>query len=69
MGFNIGDMISGAVVGFLETGNPVAAGAIGVMDGITNRGPGSSLGIDSVLSGGSDTSSLINLAQMADASG
>jgi hypothetical protein len=63
--FNIGDMISGAVTGFLETGDPFAAGAIGLMDGISDQNQSAPMAADSMLGGGSDASSLIDIAQLA----
>jgi hypothetical protein len=67
MGFNIGDMLSGAITGFLETGDPLAAGAIGVMDGLTNNGASTAMTADSMLGGGSDMSTLMDVADIAGA--
>jgi hypothetical protein len=69
--FNIGDMISGAVTGFLETGDPMAAGAIGLVDGLTDKGGSgsmlSAMSADSMFSGAADASSAVDIADVAGA--
>ena len=69
MGFNVGGFIEGAITGFLETGNPYAAAAIGIYDGLTEQ---SSQGIsaDSILQSAQNSNSLnelMNYAQLAEA--
>ena len=69
MGFNIGGFIEGAVVGFLETGNPYVAGAMGLYDGFT-QSSNQSNSMDSILQNGQESNSLnslLNYAQLADA--
>lgn len=38
MGFNIGHALLGGITGFLETGNPVGAAAMGIAGGLTGSG-------------------------------
>jgi hypothetical protein len=72
--FNIGDMLSGALMGFLGTGDPLAAGAIGMLGGggaqssplsaLLGGGGGQSQG-DSMSSVGSTVSTIMNVAEIA----
>ncbi len=38
MGFNIGSALLGGITGFLETGNPIGAAALGVAGGLSGGG-------------------------------
>jgi hypothetical protein len=71
--FNIGDMLSGALMGFLGTGDPLAAGAMGMLGGGGAQsnplsallgGGGQSQG-DSMSSVGSTVSTIMNVAEIA----
>jgi hypothetical protein len=69
VGFNIGGFIEGAVEGFLETGNPYVAGAMGLYDGLT-QSSSQNTNLDSILQTGQNSTSLnslLNYAQLADA--
>jgi hypothetical protein len=69
VGFDIGAAIVGGIEGFLMTGNPIGAG-IGALEGGANgQADLGSVGVDSMLLGGGDTSSLMSLADLAEVVG